>query len=108
MLQQVTRLAHSVGQTWATVIQASLLAALQVQALAVCTTWKSYLDPKLWPIEELHVDASAKKGIGFRILRWIASTQPAVRSLTMNRFQAPPLLSTLTSIAHSTVRPITA
>ena len=51
-----------------------------MRAQAVCKAWRSYLDPRQWPIQILNLhdlgDAEVRS-----LTAWVATLQPAVRSL---------------------------
>ncbi|GAB4822641.1 hypothetical protein N2152v2_009687 [Parachlorella kessleri] len=70
--------------------------ALQVRAMAVCSAWRDCLDPRKWPIETLELDGLDDDDE--RLLPWIISTRPAVKSLDLSNCKTPQLLTVLASV----------
>ena len=83
-------------------------ASVQVQAQAVCTSWRHYLDPRHWPIDRIEMDdwceSPQAAGLQSEIASWVSTVQPAVRALVWSEVpcQEADLMSVL-SVAPRTV-----
>ena len=74
-------------------------ASLQVRAQAVCTSWRSYLDPRQWPFEYIYLGDNAPS---LQVASWVSTLQPAVRALHIRR-SCDDLLFSALSLAPRTV-----
>ncbi|GAB4822624.1 hypothetical protein N2152v2_009670 [Parachlorella kessleri] len=72
----------------------------RVRALAVCQAWKEHLDPTKRPLDGLELVGSQEAHL--RIAGWIRATQPALKAFSINYFDQPQLLVTLSSVGVRT------